>query len=84
MKNKITQKKANNNINKQIKTINKLKLCPLNFNTITISIINNLKDRYDYYKIDDKYIYFKDYVIGKGCYGLVVFWIKLDNNTPLQ
>lgn len=83
LKNKISQINTNNNINKQINTINNFNYYSWNFNNIISSIINDLKDRYDFYEINEKYIYFKDYIIGKGYYGLVVFGVKLDDNTPV-
>ena len=46
-------------------------------------IVNDLQARYDYYEINEKFIYFKDCVTGKGYYDLVVLGGILDNNTPV-
>ena len=34
-------------------------------------------------KIDNRFIYFPDYIIGKGAYGTVIFGINLENNIPV-
>ena len=83
LKNKISQIKGSNNIKKQITTTNNFKLSSWNINNIISSFIDSLKARYDYYDIDEKYIYFKDFVIGKGGYGIVAFGVKLDDNSPV-
>lgn len=50
---------------------------------INNEIIENLKKNYKYFEVLNKYIYFQDYIIGEGSYGLVVFGIKIDDNSPV-
>ena len=56
----------------------------LNFNPnfIISKIIDNLKEKNEFFEINNSFIYFK-YIIGEGSYGMVGFGIKLDDNTPI-
>ena len=54
-----------------------------NINDIVSILIDDLKNKHKYYEVTDKYIYFHDYIIGEGNYGLVTFGVKIDDNSPV-
>lgn len=52
-------------------------------NNIIKKIIPDLLLKTKNCKIDNRFIYFPDYIIGKGAYGTVIFGINLENNLPV-
>ena len=52
-------------------------------NIISNELVDNLKQKHNYFEVSDKYIYFQDYIIGEGSFGIVSFGIKTDDNIPV-
>ena len=54
-----------------------------NINQIIKGFFEEFKSKEKYNIVEDSFIYFPDFIIGEGSFGVVVFGVKLDDLTPV-